>query len=155
MTEQKYSAPDFDLLGSDGKNHQLADYKGQWLVLYFYPKDQTPGCTLQACSVRDNWSKLKEAGLTVVGVSADDEKSHQKFIQKQDLNFLLLSDPDKKIIKTYDAWGPKMFGREGILRRAFIINPDGEVVKVYKRAKTTGFAERILEDFKQIKEKNG
>ncbi len=152
MDNLPVKAPDFKLLGSDGKEHQLKDYQGKWLLIYFYPKDQTPGCTAQACSIRDHFAELKQAGLELIGVSADSDESHQKFIAKHELNFTLLSDPDKKMIEAYGAWGVKMFGKFGILRRAVIINPEGQIVKLYKRAKTVGFAERVLEDFAQLKQ---
>ena len=120
------------------------------LVIYFYPKDNTPGCTAQACSIRDEERALLDLGVTVIGISADSEDAHRKFIAKHNLNFILLSDPEKQIIEAYNAWGKKMFGREGILRKTFVINPDGQVVKVYGRAKTVGHGEQLVEDIKLL-----
>ena len=138
MIPTPYQAPDFSLQGSDGKVHSLSDYKGQWLVLYFYPKDDTPGCTTEACSLRDARDDIVALGAQVVGVSMDDAASHEKFKAKHLLNFTLLSDPNKMAIEAYGAWGKKMFGKEGILRRTFIINPNGVVVNVYGRVTPVG-----------------
>ncbi|MDO4870970.1 MAG: peroxiredoxin [Candidatus Saccharibacteria bacterium] len=145
-----YDAPNFELVGSDGQLYKLTDYRGRWLVIYFYPKDDTPGCTAQACSIRDEEKALLESGVTVMGISADDELSHRKFIAKYNLNFILLSDPQKQAIEAYGAWGKKMFGREGILRKTFIINPEGKVVKVYGRAQTVGHGVQLLNDLKLL-----
>lgn len=150
MKETPYPAPDFELKDSEGQLRKLADFRGKWLVIYFYPKDDTPGCTAQACSIRDEERKLLDLGVSVLGISADDETAHRKFIAKLNLNFILLSDTDKKVIKAYGAWGKKMFGKEGILRKTFIINPDGQVVKVYGCAKTLGHGEQLVEDIKQL-----
>ena len=147
-----YTAPDFMLDDQSGTAHSLSDYKGKWVVLYFYPKDDTPGCTTEACSLRDAATELSELDAEVVGISADNAKSHQKFTAKYHLNFTLLSDPDKKVIEAYGAWGKKMFGREGILRKTFIINPYGEVVKVYGRVTPLGHGEQIVDELqRQIK----
>lgn len=145
-----YPAPDFTLDDQKGNTHSLTDYHGQWLVLYFYPKDDTPGCTAEACSLRDAATELQEAGAEVVGTSADDVKSHEKFVQKHHLNFTLLSDPTKKTIESYGAWGKKMFGKEGILRKTFIIYPDGDVVKVYGRVTPLGHGEQLIADIKRL-----
>lgn len=147
-----YKAPDFDLAGSDGKRHRLEDYRGKWLVVYFYPKDDTPGCTIEACSIRDFYDSLTDLGAVVLGISKDDEKSHQKFAKKHNLNFVLLSDVEGITIDSYGAWGKKMFGREGILRKTFIINPDGEVVKVYGRVTPVGHGEQIASDLKSLQQ---
>ena len=152
MQPTPYMAPDFKLQDESGKTHSLADYKGGWLVLYFYPKDDTPGCTTEACSLRDAATDISELGAEVVGVSADDAESHGKFIAKHHLNFTLLSDPSKKVIEAYGAWGKKMFGKEGILRRTFIINPHGEVVKVYGRVTPLGYGEQVTAELKRLKE---
>lgn len=146
-----YDAPNFELTGSDGQVHHLTDYRGKWLVIYFYPKDDTPGCTAEACSIRDEEKNLLNMGVTVMGISADDETSHRKFIAKHNLNFVLLSDPDKKAIQAYGAWGKKMFGREGILRKTFIIDPAGKVVKVYGRAQTAGHGAQLINDIKLLR----
>lgn len=145
-----YQAPNFELKGSDGKVYRRDDFLGKWTVIYFYPKDNTPGCSLQACSLRDEERELLNLGVTVVGISADDEASHRQFIAKFNLNFILLSDPEKKTIEAYGAWGKKMFGREGILRKTFIINPEGQVVKVFGRAKTEGHGEQVVQAIKLL-----
>lgn len=154
MKPTPYQAPDFSLQGSDGKSHSLSDYKGQWLVLYFYPKDDTPGCTTEACSLRDARDDIVALGAQVVGVSMDDAASHEKFKAKHLLNFTLLSDPDKVAIEAYGAWGKKMFGKEGILRRTFIINPDGMVVKVYGRVTPVGHGEQVVAELQRLQAEN-
>lgn len=154
MTNQSipYVAPDFHLDDESGEAHTLADYKGHWLVLYFYPKDDTPGCTTEACSMRDAATDLSDLDADVVGISADDGRSHNKFIAKHHLNFTLLSDPEKEVIEAYGAWGKKMFGKEGILRKTFIINPDGEVVKVYGRVTPLGHGEQVIADLRRLQQ---
>lgn len=150
MKKAPYKAPDFSLPGQDGKSHSLSDYKGKWVVLYFYPKDDTPGCTTEACSLRDSRNDIAAMGAEIVGVSVDDAASHEKFKARYTLNFTLLSDPEMKAIKAYDAWGKKMFGKEGILRRTFIINPEGVVVKVYGRVTPLGHGGQIIEELKRL-----
>ena len=150
MKEVPYKAPNFSLIGADGKTHSLEDYAGKWLVLYFYPKDDTPGCTTQACSLRDARDELTELGAVVVGVSKDEPKSHEKFKTKYNLNFMLLSDPEAKTINDYGAWGKKMFGKEGILRKTFIIDPNGMVQKVYGRATPLGHGEQVVAELKRL-----
>lgn len=150
MKAVPYKASDFTLADSEGKKHSLSDYAGKWVVLYFYPKDDTPGCTAEACSLRDARDDLAELGAEVIGVSRDDASSHEKFKAKYSLNFILLSDPDKTVIDEYGAWGNKMFGKEGILRKTFIINPDGQVVKVYGRVTPLGHGDQVIEDLKQL-----
>lgn len=152
MKQPPYDAPEFTLNDETGVGHSLKNYRGKWVVLYFYPKDDTPGCTTEACSLRDARDELAEMGAEVIGVSADDAPSHDKFKAKYTLNFTLLSDPDKKVIEAYGAWGKKMFGKEGILRRTFIINPRGTVVKVYGRVTPLGHGERVIEDLKTLQE---
>lgn len=143
-------AADFSLTDQDGKTRTLADFAGKWLVLYFYPKDDTPGCTVEACSLRDANDELIDVGAEVVGISKDDTDSHRKFKAKHQLNFTLLSDPEGKTIEAYGAWGKKMFGREGILRKTFIISPKGEIVKTYGRVTPLGHGEKVLEDLKHL-----
>ncbi len=143
-------AADFSLTDQDGKTRTLADFAGKWLVLYFYPKDDTPGCTVEACSLRDANDELIDVGAEVVGISKDDTDSHRKFKTKHQLNFTLLSDPEGKTIEAYGAWGKKMFGREGILRKTFIISPKGEIVKTYGRVTPLGHGEKVLEDLKHL-----
>jgi len=153
MQPVPYMAPDFTLQDEVGESHSLADYKGKWLVLYFYPKDDTPGCTTEACSLRDAATDISELGAEIIGISADDATSHSKFIAKHHLNFMLLSDPAKTVIEAYGAWGKKMFGKEGILRKTFIINPHGEVVKVYGRVTPLGHGEQVTTELKRLKER--
>lgn len=149
MKQTPYPAPDFSLTDEKGSIHRLADFKGQWLVLYFYPKDDTPGCTTEACSLRDARDDLTALGAQVVGVSKDEASSHDKFKAKYDLNFILLSDPEGITIDAYSAWGKKQFGREGILRKTFIINPEGVVVKAYGRVTPEGHGEQIVAELKK------
>ena len=129
-------APDFALADADGKTVSLGDFVGRDVVLYFYPKDDTPGCTKEACGFRDDWKKFQKAGVAVVGVSADDEASHQKFRAKYKLPFTLLSDPDRKVMKAYGAYGEKMmYGKKtvGVIRSTVWIGPDGTVKKHWAR----------------------
>lgn len=144
-----YPAPDFSLKDSDGQTVSLDDYKDKWLVVYFYPKDDTPGCTTQACSIRDARDELAELGASVVGISKDDAASHEKFKAKYSLNFTLLSDPEAEVISAYGAWGKKAFGREGILRKTFIINPAGQVVKVFGRATPLGHGGAVVAELQK------
>lgn len=137
-------------MSSDSKRHSLKDYGGKWLVLYFYPKDDTPGCTVEACSLRDARDDLAKLGAEIVGISMDEPNSHEKFKEKHSLNFTLLSDPDRTVIEAYGAWGKKMFGKEGILRKTFIINPDGQVVKVFGRVTPTGHGDKVVEALKEL-----
>lgn len=150
MKPVPYPAPEFDLTDEKDNRHRLSDYAGQWLVLYFYPKDDTPGCTTEACSLRDSRDDLTALGAQVIGVSKDPASDHDKFKTKYDLNFTLLSDPDALAIEAYGAWGKKQFGREGILRKTFIINPEGVVVKAYGRVTPAGHGEQIVEELKRL-----
>lgn len=150
MVAPPYSAPEFSLKDSEGTTHSLSQYAGKWLVVYFYPKDDTPGCTVEACAFRDARDDLAELGASIVGISADDASSHEKFKAKHSLNFTLLSDPDHKAVEAYGAWGKKMFGREGILRKTFIIDPDGMVVKAYGRVTPLGHGEQLVRDLRQL-----
>ncbi len=150
MKEVPYDAPDFSLNDINGQAHTLGEYKGKWVVLYFYPKDDTPGCTTQACSLRDARDTLAEMGVEIVGISRDDPNSHEKFKAKYSLNFTLLTDAEAKTINDYGAWGKKMFGNEGILRKTFIINPEGKVVKVYGRATPLGHGEAVIAELKKL-----
>lgn len=146
-------APDFNLPDQNIQPHKLSDYAGKWLILYFYPKDDTPGCTTEACSFRDNLEGLKKEGVEVVGVSKDTVSSHEKFVNKYNLNFTLLADPQIEIIKAYGAWGKKKFmGKEfeGTLRTTFLINPEGKIVKVYEGVKPQDHALQIENDFKSL-----
>ena len=150
MKQPPYTAPDFSLKDELGQSHNLKDYRGRWVVLYFYPKDDTPGCTTEACSLRDSRDDIADQGAEIIGVSADAPSSHEKFKAKYTLNFTLLSDPEMKAIHAYGAWGKKMFGKEGILRRTFIINPEGVVVKVYGRVTPLGHGAQVIEELKRL-----
>ena len=141
-------APDFALPDQDGKVHRLSDYAGKNVVLYFYPKDDTPGCTKEACSFRDRHAELRAAGAVVLGVSADSTSSHQKFREKYSLPFPLLSDTDKDVSTAYGAWGEKtLYGRKviGMTRSTFIIGPNGRLAKVWKRATAEGHGDQVLD----------
>ncbi len=150
MKKTPYEAPQFTLPDSDGNLHMLANYAGKWVVLYFYPKDDTPGCTTEACAMRDARDELTDLGAEVIGVSQDDAASHEKFKQKYNLNFLLLTDKNRQVIDLYGAWGAKQFGREGILRRTYIIDPNGMVQKVYGRVTPEGHGEQVIEELKRL-----
>lgn len=153
MTTTPYAAPDFTLNDANGAAHSLHEYKGKWVVLYFYPKDDTPGCTVEACSLRDARDTLAEMGAEIIGISRDEPSSHEKFKEKYSLNFTLLTDTEAKVINDYGAWGKKMFGKEGILRKTFIINPDGQVVKVYGRVTPVGHGDQVIEELKVLQAK--
>jgi peroxiredoxin Q/BCP len=140
-------APDFTLADEDGQNHSLSDYRGKPVVLYFYPKDDTPGCTKEACGFRDDYSAYEEAGVKVLGVSPDSPKSHTKFINKYDLPFTLLADTDRQVIKLYEVWGlKKNFGREyeGVLRTTFLIDGEGNIAKVLENVRAADHSTEIL-----------
>lgn len=142
-------AHDFTLLDQNGVPHSLHDYLGKWVVLYFYPKDDTPGCTTEACNFRDSFRELQKLGVVVLGVSKDSVLSHGKFAAKYQLNFPLLSDPDHRVIEQYQAWGEKKFMGKlflGILRTTYLINPKGEIAKVYPKVNPTVHAGEILAD---------
>lgn len=146
-------APHFTAQDQQGKTHTLTDYQGKWVVLYFYPKDLTPGCTVEACSFRDNLARLSAKGAVVLGVSADSAKRHAKFAEAESLTFPLLADEDKKICEAYGAIGKKKFmGREyiGILRNTYLIDPKGYVVKVYENVKPAGHVDEVLKDLEEM-----
>ena len=138
MLKEGDKAPAFKGKNQDGKAVKLSDFKGKKLALYFYPKDDTPGCTKQACSLRDGFAELKKAGIEVVGVSIDDEKSHQKFISKYELPFDLIADTDKSIVEAFGVWGEKsMYGKKymGTHRKTFLIDEKGKIVKIFDKVK--------------------
>ncbi len=146
-------APDFSLPDQNGKTHTLKDYAGKWLVVYFYPKDDTPGCTTEACSFRDGRDMLAGLGAEVIGISKDSVKSHAKFADKHDLNFTLLSDESTETIQAFGSWQQKKFmGREymGINRDTYLINPDGEIVKKYEGIDPKTHFDEILEDLRSL-----
>lgn len=140
-------APDFNAKDQNGDIIQLSDFKGKKVVLYFYPKDNTPGCTAQACNLRDNYEALQKAGYEVIGVSTNDEKSHQKFIEKQTLPFRLIADTDRKVHEAYGTWGEKsMYGRKymGTFRTTFIIDENGTIEEIIKKVKTKDHTAQII-----------
>ncbi|MGI6259316.1 MAG: thioredoxin-dependent thiol peroxidase [Anaerolineaceae bacterium] len=142
-------APDFELSDQDGKTHKLSDYLGKRVVLYFYPKDNTPGCTKEACGFRDNFAEYRKNDIVVLGVSKDSEKSHSKFAEKYFLPFTLLSDTETTVAQAYGVWGlKKMMGREyyGMNRVTYVIDEEGKVLRVYKKVKPDLHAAEILED---------
>ena len=150
MLKEGDKAPDFNAKDQDGNDVKLADLKGQRVVLYFYPKDDTPGCTKEACSFRDADDVYKNKGIRVLGVSTDNEKSHQKFISKFQLPFDLLADTDKKIVEAYGVWGEKsMYGRKymGTFRKTFLIDGDGKIVKIFEKVDVAAHAEDVLAAF--------
>ena len=164
------SAPDFTLPDQEGKKHKLSDYKDGWVLIYFYPKDDTPGCTKEACSIRDNFPKFKKLKAIVLGISVDSVKSHNKFAEKYKLPFILLADEDKRVVKKYGVWAKKKFmGRQkslvgtripkgalaadgkpiprkymGTLRTSFLINPMGKIAKIYEKVNPEVHAEEVL-----------
>ena len=153
MLKVKQKAPDFVLKDQAGQEQSLSDYRDQWVLVYFYPKDDTPGCTKEACMISDDFPKFKKLKLKVLGISADSVKSHAKFVEKYDLPFALLSDEDKKVIKAYKVWAKKKFmGREymGILRTSFLVDPKGNIAKIYENVKPAEHAEEILTDLKKL-----
>lgn len=145
-------AADFSLSDQKGKKHKLSDYQGSWVFLYFYPRDFTPGCTKEACGIRDNFAQFRKAKVQVLGVSTDAVASHKKFAQKYNLPFTLLADEDKEVVRLYGVWQKKNFlGREffGIKRTSFLIDPEGKISKIYPNVKPTVHAEQVLEDLSQ------
>lgn len=153
MTTVPYQAPDFSLPDETNQHHSLRDFRGSWLVLYFYPKDDTPGCTTEACSLRDARDTLAEMGAAIVGVSKDAASAHEQFKAHHSLNFTLLTDATGDVLRAYGAWGKKQFGREGILRKTFLIDPNGRVQKVYGRVTPLGHGEQVVADLKKLQEK--
>ncbi len=142
-------APDFKLPDQTGKIHQLSDYQGKWLLLYFYPKDNTPGCTVEACSLRDSWADFGKLNASVLGISADSVVSHQKFVDKFNLSFPILADEAKEMIKSYGVLAEKsMFGKTflGIKRSSFLIDPQGKIAKIYEKVKPVEHAAQVLQD---------
>jgi peroxiredoxin Q/BCP len=147
-------APDFSLMDQNGKEVSLHEFKGKNVVVYFYPKAMTPGCTVQACEIRNAEKKLEDADIVVLGISADSVSLLKKFEEKEKLNFSLLSDPDKNVIKAYGSWGPKKFmGREydGILRQSFFVNKLGKIVHIMHKVETKTHHQDILNFFNNLK----
>ncbi|MBM6859435.1 thioredoxin-dependent thiol peroxidase [Clostridium saudiense] len=153
MIEINSIVPNFSLIGSDKKEHSLSEYKGKKIVLYFYPRDNTPGCSTEACDFRDNNSIIEDMNAIVIGVSRDSLKSHDKFIEKFNLPFLLLSDEDETLCNLFGVIKEKnMYGKKvmGIERSTFIINEEGVLVKEYRKVKVKGHIDSILEDLKNM-----
>ena len=141
-------APKFTAKDQDGNNIELSHFEGKKVVLYFYPKDDTPGCTAEACSLRDNYAEILNKGISIIGVSADSQSSHKKFISKYNLPFPILADEDKSVIKAYGVWGEKkMYGKsyEGILRTTYIISETGKIEYVIEKVDTKNHSKQILE----------
>ena len=154
MIQEKIQAPDFSASASNGVTLSLKDFKGQNVVLYFYPKDDTSGCTVEACEFRDTSKTFDQYNAIVLGVSPDGLDSHQKFIQKFNLPFLLLADEDKKICQDYGVWQEKsMYGKKymGVARTTFVIDKNGMIVKVFEKVKPQGHSEEVLEILKNLK----
>jgi peroxiredoxin Q/BCP len=144
------TAPDFTVKDQNGEEVKLSDLRGQKVALYFYPKDDTPGCTKEACSFRDNYSTLINKGIKVLGISPDSEKSHQKFISKYELPFTLLADTDHAIADAYESYGEKKFmGKtyNGVLRKTFLIDEDGKIKKIFDKVNVDAHADEVLEAF--------
>jgi thioredoxin-dependent peroxiredoxin len=147
MKKEGEKAPEITGIDQFGNQVSTNDFKGKKLVLYFYPKDDTPGCTAEACNLRDNYELLKNKGFSILGVSADGEAKHKKFAEKYNLPFQLLADTDKQVIEAFGAWGPKKFmGKEyeGILRSTFVIDENGVIQKVFDKVKTKDHTNQIL-----------
>lgn len=152
-------APNFNLSDKDGKFHQLSDYAGQWVILFFYPRDNTPICTIEACSFRDNYQAFTDKHVTLLGISADSQESHKGFSKKHDLNFPILSDESKETIKAYNAWGKKIvFGKEvtGVLRRTYLIDPAGNIAKFYEKVDPLNdkHTQELISDLENLQKNN-
>lgn len=150
MLKEGDIAPDFTAKNQDGSDVKLSDFKGKKVVLYFYPKDDTPGCTKEACSFRDSFYLFEQRGIKILGVSNDDEKKHQKFISKYDLPFDLLADTDKEIVNKYGVYGEKsMYGKKymGIHRKTFLIDENGKIAKIFDKVKVSEHADEVLQAF--------
>ncbi len=146
-------APAFSAPDQHGKMHSLSDYKRRWLLLYFYPKDDTSGCTAEACGIRDAYAQYKKKGIEVLGVSPDDVVSHNSFAKKYELPFSLLADSEKEIIKRYKVWREKsMYGKKymGVVRSSFLIDPNGVIAKIYESVSPEHHAQEVLEDQEQL-----
>ena len=145
--EANQPAPDFNLPDETGVEHTLSQYRGKPVILYFYPKDDTPGCTVEACNFRDDYSAYEQADVTILGISPDSPKSHAKFKKKFNLPFSLLADEDHSVHELYGTWGlKKMMGREymGVLRTTFVVGPDGNIIKVFENVKPADHSKEVL-----------
>ncbi len=146
-------APDFVLADQNGTTHKLSDYHGRWVLIYFYPRDNTPGCTKEACAMKDRFPDFRKLKAAVLGISVDSVKSHEKFAHKYELPFTLLSDEKKDVVKRYNVWGKKKFmGREfmGTLRTSFLIAPDGKIATIYEKVKPADHAAEVLRDLSAL-----
>ena len=153
MLEQGSMAPDFTLSDQSGKSHSLSDYRGQWVILYFYPKDLTPGCTTEACNFRDDFPNFQKLNTVVLGVSKDSVKRHSTFAQKYKLPFPLLSDEAGDVCDKYDVWKEKsMYGKTymGIVRSSYLIDPEGKISRVYPKVKVKEHALELLNDLQAL-----
>ncbi len=154
MLKVGQKAPTFNLPDENGDKYKLSDYAGEWLLVYFYPKDDTPGCTVEACSFRDNLPKFKKLKTKIVGISGDSVERHRKFADKHKLPFTLLADEDRGVIKKYGALAQKsLFGKKylGIKRTSFLIDPKGRVAVIYEKVKPAIHAEQVLQDLKSLR----
>lgn len=150
-------APAFKLLDQDGRPQELKKFLGSWVLLYFYPKDDTPGCTIEACTIRDQFKDFKKIKATVIGVSTDSVESHRKFADAYELPFTLIADTEKKLVNKYGVWGEKnMMGRKymGTKRTSFLIDPKGKIAKVYESVKPPVHAAQVLADLKELTSKS-
>ncbi len=146
-------APDFALPDQMGKVRRLSDFRGRWVILYFYPKDNTPGCTKEACGFRDLFPKFQRRKIAVIGISTDSVRSHEKFAEKYGLPFPLLADEEKAVVRAYGVWGQKSFmGRTtmGTHRTSFLVDPEGRIAKIYERVRPETHAEEVLQDLEQL-----
>ncbi len=146
-------APDFSLSDQNGTSHTLSSKRGKWVLIYFYPRDNTPGCTKQACTLRDAFPNFEKLQCTIFGISTDTEKSHKKFEEKFTLPFTLLADTEKEVVHAYGVWKPKKFmGREflGTLRSSFLINPEGKIARIYGKVTPALHAEEVLQDLIEL-----
>lgn len=142
------TAPDFSLPNQDGAEISLNNFRGKWVIVYFYPKDKTPGCTKEACAFRDNLERFKTSSAVILGISPDSPKTHQSFIEKEQLNFTLLSDSNKEVLRKYGAFGlKKLYGKEyeGVLRSTFLIDPEGKIAHIWRNVKVDGHIQKVLE----------
>ncbi|GAB4227726.1 MAG: thioredoxin-dependent thiol peroxidase [Chlamydiales bacterium] len=149
-------APEFSLPDAEGKEHRLSDFSGQWIVLYFYPKDDTPGCTTEACDFSRMYPNFKEREAVIIGISPDSSQKHQSFIQKHELKIILLSDESKSSLKDYGAWGiKKNYGKEyeGVIRSTFLIDPRGQIVYRWQNVKVNGHSQAVLDRLHQLQSK--
>jgi peroxiredoxin Q/BCP len=153
MPKINSQAPDFSLPDQEGKKHSLTDYRGKWVLLYFYPKDDTPGCTIEACTLRDQFKDFTRIGAVVLGVSTDSVASHKKFASAYELPFTLLADENKEVVGRYGVFGEKKFmGKTymGTSRTSFLIDPSGNIVKVYEKVKSDAHATEVIADLKML-----